>query len=106
MKKNGKAKFEKQIDKIFSKRKPLNKAIILYNLKDVMEQLERTIKDLEKNKKYELKEYWIEMSHIYHHLNVAWNARYAPLKKYKKISDKDFNKWAKYPTELPLIQLD
>jgi len=44
--------------------------------------------------------------HAYHHLNFAWNIRHSPRKDYTNLTDRDFNRWSKYPMEIEEYKLD
>lgn len=78
----------------------LNWEIILSNLAEAHEQIEQ-IEELAKSKKKPCEiEFQIMMIHAYHHLNFAWNIRHASTKNYAKLTEVDFNKWGKYPTDI------
>jgi hypothetical protein len=40
------------------------------------------------------------LQHAYHHLNFAWNTRRISTKHYSNLTDKEFNKWGKFPKEI------
>ncbi len=83
----------------------LNKRNILYNIKDAREQLENIEKFLEENNLSEI-ELQIKLEHTYHHLNFAWNIRYLTDKRFKQLSDDDFNEWGKYPKEMEIYRIE
>jgi len=78
----------------------LNWKIILSNLAEAREQIERieaSAKEKTKPSEIEL-QIWIE--HVYHHLNFAWNIRHETSERYGNLSDEDFNNWSKFPREI------
>lgn len=78
----------------------LNWEIILYNLVEAREQIEQIEKLANSEKKPSEIEFQIKLLHAYHHLNFAWNIRHASTKSYAKLTEDDFNKWGKYPTDI------
>ena len=83
----------------------LNKKIILYNIKDAREELENIEKLLEESKLSET-DLQIMLEHAYHHLNFAWNIRFLTGKRFKELSDDDFNEGSKYPKELEIYKIE
>ncbi len=77
----------------------LNLEFILYNLRDVREQVDEIIKLAEAGDLDEIN-FETSMEHAYHHLNFAWNIRHMGSKRAAKCVRKDFNKWSKYPRDL------
>jgi hypothetical protein len=53
----------------------MNKRVILFHLNEAKEELDRTIQEIGKNGEYDVAEFRVAMSHLYHHLNTAWNGR-------------------------------
>src|ERR1041385_8993149 len=51
----------------------MNKRVILFHLKEAKEELDRTIEEIGKGGEYDVPEFRVAMSHLYHHLNTAWN---------------------------------
>ena len=78
----------------------LNWKIILSNLAEAREQIEQ-IEELAKGKKKPSEvEFQIMLAHAYHHLNFAWNIRHTSTISYANLTEDDFNKWGKYPTDI------
>ena len=46
---------------------------------------------------------WFEttMEHVYHHVNYAWNCRHAGAERAIRCSERDFNRWEKFPKDWP-----
>jgi hypothetical protein len=77
----------------------MNNEIILYNIQEAREQLEEIEKQLKEESLSEIG-FQIKLEHAYHHLNFAWNIRGAKTDKYAKLSNKNFNKWSKFPKKM------
>jgi hypothetical protein len=77
-----------------------NWRIIESNLREAREQLEALEADVRSSKKPSDVELAIGLEHAYHHLNFAWNARFASEQVFRQMSDGQFNVWSKYPREL------
>jgi hypothetical protein len=82
----------------------MNREYILYNLKEALEQLTETISDFENNNDYEYAEFKVDMEHLYHHLNTAWNAQNSTEQESNVCSDCDYNQWRQFPQDLILNQ--
>ena len=80
----------------------MNKEYILYNLKEAKEAIEQIIQDLEKDSEYGKEAYYVDMQHLYHHLNTAWNSRFSTRKQSIKCSKKDFNTWRQFPNDIEM----
>ena len=77
----------------------MNKGYVLYNLKEALEQLTETIKGLENQNDYGLPEFKVEMEHLYHHLNTAWNAQNSTEQQSKECSEENFLLWREFPDD-------
>ena len=76
----------------------MNKDYVLYNLKEAAEQLQETIAELESDPEYGNGEFVFDMSHLYHHINTAWNAREESEAAVMECSESDFEKWRAMPS--------
>lgn len=81
----------------------INTQFILSNLKEAEEQLVALIAQIESDKDFSFEDYHIAMGHLYRHLNSAWNGRCITRQEWQKCSDENFQKWQKFPDDLPLI---
>jgi len=79
----------------------LNQEFILYNLKDVREQIDKIIKLAEGGELDEIA-FEADIAHAYHHLNFAWNIRHASPKRASQCIPEDFKEWSKYPADIEL----
>lgn len=82
----------------------LNRKLIAHNVADARERLESLERRLEDGT---LREGHLQvmLEHAYHHMNVAWNARHAPIGRYRRMSDRDFNTWGRFPRNIELPKL-
>lgn len=84
----------------------LNWEIILYNLAEAREEIERIeTRAAEKKRPSEIElQIWLE--HAYHHLNFAWNVRHEKSERYANLTDEDFNNWSKFPAEMDEAKIE
>jgi hypothetical protein len=81
----------------------MNRRAILFHLKEAKEQLDSTIAAIENDRGYSAGAFQVEMGHLYHHVNSAWNARDVSDKRHWKCSDKDYFNWEKFPKNWELV---
>jgi hypothetical protein len=74
----------------------IQRAYILDNIADAREELEAIEKALA-NPDYGEFDFRGDLSHAYHHLNFAWNARNASDEELTNLSDSNDAKWSKFP---------
>jgi hypothetical protein len=84
----------------------MNRNYILYNLKEAQEELRRAIAEIESAHEYEYGDFLVPMSHLYHHINTAWNARDSSQAESDQCSEENFNKWRTMPTSLELLLVE
>ena len=84
----------------------MNKSYVLYNLREAQEQLSQTIEALESDQDYDVGDFLPDMSHLYHHVNTAWNAQDATEDSVEQCIEEDFNRWRSMPQgeELLLVE--
>ncbi|HEY3124248.1 MAG TPA: hypothetical protein VGK70_09320 [Thermoanaerobaculia bacterium] len=75
----------------------MNREFVLFNLREALEELERTIKEIETDPEYEEGDFMPAMTHLYHHVNTAWNARDASQEKAEAGNEEDFVAWNQFP---------
>lgn len=80
----------------------MNKDYLLYNLQEAKEQLYQIIQDLKNNSDYDFGEYIVDMTHLYHHINTAWNAKDSTETESNNCTDEDFYKWRQFPKDIYL----
>lgn len=77
----------------------MNRQIVLFHLREAAEQLDKTIQTLVGETDYGAEELRVEMSHLYHHLNTAWNGRDQTDAQFQECTDEDFERFRKFPSE-------
>jgi hypothetical protein len=77
----------------------MNRNVIVFHLQEAAEQLNETIRNLSSNQQYGAEEFEVEMGHLYHHLNTAWNGRERTNEQFNKCTDEDFARFRKFPKE-------
>jgi hypothetical protein len=82
----------------------MNKDFIVFNLNEAKKSIEQIIKEFETNNEYYADDsmYWVDMQHLYWHINSAWNARNSSSKESDEGSEENFEKWNKFPSDLEL----
>ena len=83
----------------------MNRNVVLFHLREAAEQLKKTIQGLESAADYGPEEFEVEMGHLYHHLNTAWNGRNQTDKQFQKGTQKDFDRFRKFPKEKEFVYL-
>jgi hypothetical protein len=77
----------------------MNKDYVLWNLREAQEALAEIIAGVESDPEYEPGGYIVDLTHLYHHVNTAWNARNATKAATDECSQEDFLRWRQFPTE-------
>jgi len=72
---------------------------IIYQLEEAKEELDTTIDEIKSIPEYDYGEFVVAMTHLYHHINTAWNSRDASDKETEECSDENFNKWRQFPSD-------
>jgi hypothetical protein len=80
-------------------RKELNLQIIGSNLDEAIEELVRIRADISTGKVAEA-DLQVKLCHAYHHLNFAWNIRHVSTDEYRQLTDAQFKRWGRYPSEI------
>ena len=83
----------------------MNRVWVRFHLTEALEALGQIIKELDEDPEFDDSVYWVDMQHLYHHLNTAWNARNASEAQVKAVKDSDFNGWSRFPTDLPMMEV-
>jgi hypothetical protein len=78
----------------------LNRAIILSNIQEAREQLQKIEARIAANEPLKPVQFQVAMQHAFHHLNFAWNARHWPMKRYENLTKDDFDSAGSFPTDL------
>lgn len=83
----------------------MNKNVVLFHLKEGMEELEKTISRIESEKDYSETDLNSGMGHLYHHLNTAWNGRDQTVEQFNNVTEEDFERCRKFPKEDEFVYL-
>lgn len=83
----------------------MNRSQILLHLSEAQEAIEQTMRDIQADPEYEYGDYSVDMTHIYHHLNTAWNSREATEGEVAEVTAGDFNRWSAFPRDLVMLQI-
>ena len=82
----------------------MNRDQILHHLKEARDAIDTTIGAIQADAEYEFGNYWVDMQHIYHHINTAWNSRDASPTEIAASTDADFTRWSALPADLPMME--
>jgi hypothetical protein len=83
----------------------MNHQAVIFHLREVAEELNKTVKDLEPDKMYDKESLEVAMGHIYHHLNTAWNGRNQTNKQFRECTNQNFARFRKFPKESDFVYL-
>ena len=81
----------------------MNQTAVLFHLREAKEELDRTIEAITDDPSYDVGEFVVAMSHLYHHLNTAWNGRDASREQHRDCVQSDFDVWRKFPKNAELL---
>ena len=78
----------------------INREWVSWNLKEAIEELEKTINELKNDEPYDDPELSVRLTEVYHHLNTAWNSRKASPAEVRECSQDNFDKWRQMPADI------
>lgn len=78
-------------------KKKLNWTMIRSHIEEAREQLEAIEARIEAQENLSEVALAVQLEHAFHHLSFAWNIRHVRSRDLRNISDKDFNRWSKFP---------
>ena len=81
----------------------MNRDAILFHLREAKEELDRTISEIAGDSSYEVGQFRVAMSHLYHHINTAWNGRDSSPEQHQICARSDFDAWRKFPPDEELF---
>jgi hypothetical protein len=81
----------------------MNRNVVLFHLREAAYQLKNTIQELESKPDYGREEFQVEVGHVYHHLNTAWDGRDQTDAQFEKCTDEDFERFRRFPLESELF---
>ena len=80
----------------------MNTNYVLFHLGEAQEALGKMIQKVETDPDYDFGHFLVDMTHLYHHVNTAWNARNASVPEAENQTDNDFYEWRKFPEDIDL----
>jgi hypothetical protein len=75
---------------------------VLWNLREAAEALTGLIAEMEGNPEYDQGQFELDLNHVYHHINTAWNARNASRDRTEACTEQDFQDWRQFPTDIDM----
>jgi len=81
----------------------MNRDSVLIHLREAKEELDRTIAEIADDQDYDIGDFRVAMSHLYHHLNTAWNGKNATAERHSECAQTDFDTWRKFPPNQDLL---
>jgi len=81
----------------------MNREVVLFHLREAAEQLDKSIEALTNDTDYDIGDFRVEMSHLYQHLNTAWNGQNQTDQQFQECTDEDFYQFRKFPTDEYLL---
>ena len=85
--------------------KQINWAVVIHNIAEAREELQGLEAALNSRKTRNEAELQLGLEHALHHLYFTWNARHVTSTAYAKLTDRDFNRWSKVPSDLEISHL-
>jgi hypothetical protein len=80
----------------------MNRDVVLSNLREAAESLTNLIAEMTADFDYAQDQLWVDISHVYHHVNTAWNARDASVSRVEACSAEDFKAWRQFPADIDM----
>jgi hypothetical protein len=78
----------------------MTREYILWHLRKAIDAITTVIQEIESDPEHGEEELRIDVAHIYHHINTAWNARDASKERIEECSQKDFDEWREFPDDI------
>ncbi len=80
----------------------MNKDHVLFHLREARAALDATIREIEGEANYDYPEFVVDMTHLFHHVNTAWNSRDASPERCERCFEEDFSAWRQFPKDLDM----
>ena len=80
----------------------MNKQWILFHLEEALEEIEKTIQEIQSEPEYDEPVFSVAIEHLYHHVNTAWNSRNSSDEETTDSNDINFNTWRQFPKDIDL----
>jgi len=79
----------------------MNTKFIIYNFQEIQEEVEILLHKAGSGLSHE--QFYKSVQHLYHHLNIAWNARSTEPGVVFDLDDPRMDLWKEFPKDLTLI---
>ena len=86
--------------------KRINWKLVASNLAEAREQLEQLEVQLKASRSRSAEHLQVGLEHALHHIYFAWNVRHTTTAAYVSMTDRDFTRWSKMPTELEVSHIE
>lgn len=80
----------------------MNRESVLFHLREAHEAIEGLIQEIEDDADYDADVLYVDMQHVYHHVNTAWNTRDVSSERTHTCSQEDFDAWRQFPSDLEM----
>jgi hypothetical protein len=78
----------------------INWKTVIGDIAEAREELQNIEKMIDSGHSPTLEDFQTRLEHVYHHLNVAWNARYISTKHYSEMTQEAYDLWSQHPTDI------
>lgn len=90
------------VDVVREPSKEMNRDWVLFHLREAEEELKKTIAEIEATADYGSGEFLVAVTHVYHHVNTAWNSKTESHARVEACEEADFFQWRQFPTDVYL----
>lgn len=80
----------------------MNNSVILSNLREAHDQLTEIIEVIDSDPFYDEALFMATITHLYHHINSAWNARNVTVEQWSNLTEEQFFKWRSFPKDIDM----
>jgi hypothetical protein len=81
----------------------VNRQLVLHHLAEAHEALSQLLEEARRDPDWGIGELSVELPHLYHHINTAWNARDSG-NAVGEASEAEFRQWSAFPSDLPMLE--
>jgi hypothetical protein len=81
----------------------MNKEHVLFHIREATEALVQLVAEINSDPEYDSSDFRVELCHVYHHLNSAWNGRDSQTILGTSEHEIHFGEWRKFPTNDEMI---
>jgi hypothetical protein len=81
----------------------MNKEHVLFHIREATEALTNLTAEINSDPDYDSSNFRVDLSHVYHHLNSAWNGRDSVTSWGTSEHESHFDEWRKFPSNDEMI---